>query len=1160
MLLHLYRFARAERLVDALARQLCDHWPADPFAPVAVVVGSRGMERWLRHELATRLGALARVEFPFPRPAFDGAMRWLADSGRDPEAVFWRSPPAPGDPWRPDALAFRLIEPLRRRRDEPDFAAVAAYLHDGGSIGPEGAVRGRELRFAREVADVLDRMLHDRGADALQWAHDPQTAPERHRWLALLLGELARSTTPADDLRTVQQQPAPRIERHLHVFGLSTLGRGELDRLAALARSLDVHFYVLAPSHVWWADFRSQREARRDLLRAGTADVARIEAELTQQNPLLAAFGRPSRDLQWWLEDHGYQGDDDPDAPPPALICRFRGHVHASRHSRSERNATTDRPDGESWPSTTLLQRVQQWIADAEPLPSTLPAVADHADGSLAFHSACGALRQVEVLRDELLARFAADPTLQPRDVLVMTPDIETYAPLCAAVFARTGSAVVMPTAIADLGLRRTNPLAEALLRVLALGGERVTGSALLELLALAPVQRRFGIAAEQLGDLRELCRDSGLRWGIDAADRATFDQPALDQNTVRFGLERLALGVLLPEDAGLELVPGLPMPLVPVPVVGRGRTALAGAWLALARAVGHWREQLGPARPVAQWRERLAAALDEFTTPAASEAWLRSDVLRVLDALRDDAEAWPGPVERAAVLRWLEGRFELPQHGDRSITGAVTVCALEPMRSVPFRVVALLGLDDGAFPRTRKPAAWDPTGDNTRLGDHDRRDVDRHLLLEALLSARDGLWLFWSGRDVRSGRVLPAAVPIEELLETTALLCRCQRRDLVREHPLQPWSPAEFAASGPHAFDAQLCAAAQRMADDRAQGQRPRSAGIGDRSAAVLPPEAEPPQRIGVAQLAKGLTHPQRMLVAERLGIALPEDVAPLDDREPLALNGLDAWRQRDRLLRSDLGVAGDAGVQLAELAAGCGEAPLGMAGPRAVQVQHERVRKARLVADAAVGVTAKVAAMAVELADGTTVHAPELGGRCDGDRWLLQWTTASGKPNEALRLEAWAALLVARAAGPGDCSAHLVGTADKDGDAQIWLAAPSDADSARALLADLVSLWRLARCRPVPLFAKTSMGLAQLARNESGRARTAARVLADWFHEDYGDVRDPAVRALYGDFDPVAALDDPTTDALVGLALRVWGPFLAAVDAGKAEKARWSAQEVDG
>ena len=379
-----------------LCQVLREHLPADPFVQFPVVVGSRGMERWLRHEVATRMDIAAGLAFPFPRQALAGAARWILDGAEDRDAAFWKVDPKVQEEakrWERQALAFWLVGLLRSHFGEADFASVARYLTEGRDAAA-GAVAVRELLFAGEVADVLDRLMHDRPRVALDWADDPSSAEADHRWLATLLGDLGASTDA-----TRSRGAPPRAHRRtsrwttgrsMCIFGLSTMGPGDRQRLVAISRSIDVHLFVLVPTEHWFQHQRTRPEASAARREAkNDAERERLEAELASDNPILTALGAPSRDLQVWLEQVEYEGD----------------------RLQAQDPATGETP--------TLLHRLQGWILAAEGPADVTEAW--QLDQSLGAHSTYGALRQCEVLRDELLEMFAADPTLEPRHVVVMT-------------------------------------------------------------------------------------------------------------------------------------------------------------------------------------------------------------------------------------------------------------------------------------------------------------------------------------------------------------------------------------------------------------------------------------------------------------------------------------------------------------------------------------------------------------------------------------------------------------------------------------------------------------------------------------------------------------------------------------------------------------------
>lgn len=1109
MTLHAYRSQRVEELVEALARALSASWPDDPFEPLPIVVGSRGMERWLRHELATSLDGLARVDFLFPRTAFDGAARWLAERpGAEDRTAFWQSA-GTDDGWSGPRLAMRVVARLRARLGEPSFSRIGEYLGDVG-----GEVRARELSFASEVAATIEKLLHDRPDDALAWGADPASAPPEHAWLATLLRDLegdGAEPSPAQRLAAVRALPAgsgPRAPkpRALFVFGLSTLRPGDKARLAALARHLDVHLFALAPSSEWWEDIRRASEQRAALRDADEPEtIAALLDDLERKNAMLAANGAPSRELQLWLEAVGYDEPFErrPLDAAPTLLGRL--------HDFIERAADNPRADGAPWRAHAGCPSVE-------------------------IHACHGPLRQCEALRDELLRRFACDETLEPRHVLVMTPDLATYAPLIAAVLARkSGGAPAIPLHVADLGVRATNAVADALLLAMSLADERVTASRLLDLLALPPVRARFRLDEDDLADLRTMILDAGIRWAWDARDRARHDQPALDQNTVRFGLERLALGVLMHDPSGLGVVPGSDDgalgPAVPLDLATRDRVErfgrLAEACARLERVRG---TVLAPA-PARVWRERLRALLDDLTQVDDDAAWLRVQVDETIDELLPDG-ADDLPFDRSAIASLLGGAFDLPQRGDRPVTGAVTVSALEPMRSVPFRVIAIVGLDDGAFPRPASVAAWDPFA-TPRRGEWDRRTIDRHLLLEAILCARDALLLFGNGFEPKRGAAMPLSVAVSELAEVIAAGLGVAPEQAVIRHPLQPWSERSFADPKRLPFDrAWLEAAAAR--DEAAV-----VTGLGaTRLEAVWPEEENPPRTLDAERLANALARPQRELLGVRLGLALAPEGAEVPDREPLEQDSLDAWQVRDLVLRA---TADGGGADVASLEArlrGEGVLPLGAGGRHALETRVAEAREARRRAEEIPG--APIGALAAKHeVDGLVVTATIADVRADGDDRRFVWATASSAPNARLELAGWTALLVATASGAAVRSAHLVGHARS-----VELRAPADAQDAKRHLATLVETWRTLRRAPLPLFPALSRDVAERAR-KTPDAEPAELVLEGsvaWHGSPWtrGDVQDPWVSALFGHL-AIDALAE-RAESIVALATTVWGPLLEA------------------
>ena len=865
MSLIVVRHARVECLVDALAAFVREAAPADPFEPLPIVVGSRNVERWLRQELASSLGIAGNLVFPGPRAAFRGAVRALLEPAGVPRGRYWEPAyvRAFTASWEGSPLAFEVVGWLRRRADHVSFA------HVRGVVGPEGStVAPRELAFAREVARTLEKLLTDRPHEALAWLAAPARAPEPHRWLAELLRALhdaRREGSSAQALAALAARSPRGFRKPLAVFGLGSPSPHDRHHLQVLAAHMPVHLFMLAPTEQWVGDDPSRQELLREARRAKTAqDRENALRTLDRANVILAASGLVTRDTQAWIEETGLYVERSPERP----------YEEPTRDS--------------------LLARVQAFVAEARPMPTSPNEhwLLRARDGSLEVHACHGALRQCEALREVLLSQFAREPTLEPRHVIVMTPDVATFGPLVQAVLARpvsTATGVVstgLPVHVSDLGLRLENPLAEALVRVLELAGERVTAPRLLAILNLEPVRRAFGLEGDDDEAIAEVFESSGLRWGWSAEDRTNHGQPAAHEHTVSFALERLALGALVDEGAvsspfGLAQTGGV------VPSLLRTSDAIArfGKVAEAIRTLEEVAHSLESPRSAEAWAEAVRTLLDRCTSVSDEQISWRSRIESVLDELLPAAAEEPSApsplrLERSAVLALLEAALDLPGAPGGAYGGAITLCALEPMRAVPFRVVALVGLSEGEFPRQGQVPEWDPFA--RRLpGEPTRTALDRHLFLEALASAREALWLFGDGFDPQRGKPKPMSPLCDELLEVVAAHTGIARGDLLRKHPLQPWSGDEASARTTH--DTPWIAASEALDAARRTG-RTREAGLARTgNAESFPSLPTVPRAVPVHRFVRELESAPRALLAGRLDLYLDDDARELEDREPL-------------------------------------------------------------------------------------------------------------------------------------------------------------------------------------------------------------------------------------------------------------------------------------
>ncbi len=859
-MLRVHRAARASALATALADVLATPL-ADPFTPEVISVPARGVERWLTQTLSMSLGTegagtarsdgiSANIDFPSPTALVGRALS--AAENLDPA----------DEPWSRGRMLWTILAVVDESMNEPWCSVLATHLGHGS----DEHRAGRRWSTASHLADLFRAYGADRPSMIAEWAAGRDTdglggpLPADLRWQA----ELWRAVR----VRIGHPSPAERLEascavlendpsilcdlpERLSIFGATRMTTDQLRVVSAIARHRDVHLWIPHPSMHMWDQLSDRPTAvrRRD-------DGSAVSLE----HPLLSSLARDVRELE------------------TRLLELAVATVHTVEN---------EKPSPE-----TLLGRIQSDIMHAR-----VPTTAAEPDGSIAVHACHGSARQVEVLRECLLHIFDADPTLEPRDVLVMCPDVETYAPLIRATFGQRGlghPGHELRVRLADRGLRRTNPMLSVVATLLDLAVGRVTASEVLDLLASEPVRSHFGFGDDDLERLREWTQVSGARWGINSRQRTRFGLGDFAQNTFNFAVDRLLLGVAADETAHEWLDLALPVDDVDgndIDLTGR----LAEFIDRLAVVV---RDLQGP-QTVGQWRTALVRSLDLLTDTSTADAWQRAQALREIEeATRhgDESELRLADV-RAMLTHALAGR---PSRANFR-TGELTVCTMVPMRSVPHRVVVLLGLDDEIFPR-----AGSEDGDNILTrdpapGERDVRSEDRQLLLDAVMSAGEKLLLFYTGADPVSGAVKPPAIPLSELLDVVRATADA---DIVTRHPLQPFDSRNFDPDGPFSYDRAALAGA------RASERKPVA------SPAFLPKPlpASPADDVELSDLIAFVEHPIAAFLRQRLGIRIPDAGDDVSDSLTVELDGLQKWDIGDRMLVERLGGTDIADFRAAE------------------------------------------------------------------------------------------------------------------------------------------------------------------------------------------------------------------------------------------------------
>ena len=693
----------------------------------------------------------------------------------------------------------------------------------------------------------------------------------------------------------------------------------------------------------------------------------------------------------------------------------------------------------------TLLGWLQSDLAaDRQPERRLLAAT----DASVQVHLSHGPSRQVEVLREVLAGLFAADPSLEPRHVAVLTPDVDAFGPLLSAAFTPQPGGQAHPAhtfrlQLADRTMAQVNPLVDLLLTLLRLPDSRLEASVLLELCSRPPIAARFGFAGDAADRLEELVRAAGVRWGLSASQRSGFGLGAFSQNTWLAGLQRMLLGVTI-SDADLVSVGTV----LPLDDVDSSDVDLVGGLAELLSRLRHWLAEISEPASLGGWVARCRAGLDALVRLPAEAEWQRADLFSGLARLPEDDEGEPVPLSRHAAIRAIgEVVTASPARGAFG-NGSLVVAGLESLRNVPHRVLVLLGWDAARYPHPGRRHGDDLVGLQPVPGAGSPALADRQALLDAVHAAGEQLVIIARGRSEATNQPVPPATPVAELLDaldaTAATVDGAPAgRAVTVQHPLQPFGAEYFTPEGavrsfdPLAFRAALAT----RSDPLPPRQRYRLD--------VLPAPSFA-DGISLDALADFYRHPVRALLNQRAGLSVFDD-QPASDAIPLEPDALARWQIGNRVLRELRAGQPLETVDRAERLRG--QVPPAQLGTRLMD---------RVLGDA-------LATFSIPEPTGERIHhdlsllvpVPGMGevrlsGRVatiGGVVWQAEYSQLQPRH----RLAAWLRVLALAASGDGG-RAHLVGKGS-----QVQLQAPP-ADLAGDLLGRYLAIYALGLTRPLP------------------------------------------------------------------------------------------------
>ncbi len=1090
-MLRVHHSNRMETLVEVLDH-LVRQASAPPLAAETIVVPHRSMAHWLSLQLANRWGIAANLRFPFL-----GNLIWelvAAHEQRD----------AHSEPFRRDSLRWRILNLLPRllesgalERTPGDSEVVQALRQQ---INNHGAHSVQAYQLADALADLFDQYLVYRPDWVLEWEAAAPSADECHwqqaLWHALRMDVGSSVPHRAVALRNYIEDLLKGQVSQIHlphrmlVFAPTTVPPAYLQLLQALATQIPVDLLVLNPCLHYWGDLVSPRRlARLQALwtRHGRPDLSDYYAI---PNRLLAAWGDAGRQFHEQLAASDGEHHDcftASGSPGLSLLEQLQTDI-LLLHDRA--------PDG-----------------DVEPLA----LAAD--DRSIQVHLCHSPLREVQVLHDHLV-NLLADPGIEPRDIVVMMPNVAAYAPYIEAVFGQSTPATEVPWSLSDMSDLRCDPLVRLFLNFLNLPDSRLPLSEVLGLLEHPEVQARFDLNAESVLRLREWFEESGIRWGADAAHRGEEGLPEVGHHTWRFGLDRLLLGYALERDDLCH------SGVAPYPHIEGSNAPLLGLFGVFWQQLLQLRRQLSTPHPPARWSAVLHGIIEQFFRPSEPES--TRSLQRLHTAIESLTDSWSqAAVEQPLPPQWvrtaLQQLLENQVQASGYLTGQVTFCAMVPMRSVPFQIVCLLGLGDQAFPRSEPALSFNRMALQPRAGDRALREDDRYLFLEALLSARQQFYLSYVGRSLRDGKPLLPSVLIDELLTQIERGFYCADSEespttrIQRLHPMQPFSAQYSPGPGSKSSHNDL------WLEPSNSTQMP--SWPADFFAVKLPPLTS--TEVALSSLLSFWQNPTRALLNERLDLRLTEPDSAVDDLEPFTLNGLDRYLLRTELL--DL--TPKAVARSLEQLEAAGTLPTGPAGALILQEEDRKLDRLRARLKAAPPSTGLDLEIEIHLSKGSLrgwMPRPQKG-------WLTLWRPGKLRAVDSLRL--WLHHLTLCAQIEDFEGSRFIGLEDVQTFASIAK------EQARCYLDDLLERYFSGMCEPLDFFPDTSHTYAKAVRekpDEPNHQAAIEKAYRTWNGSKYS----PGERAK-PEFALLSRARDPLGSATFAeLALRVWGPLLDGLD----------------
>lgn len=908
VLINLYPANKMENLLTLL-NKISQVSPVGVFDQEVIIVQNAGMQHWLNLAIANERGISMNMRYALPAQYLWKLIRTLASKEKVPEQ----------SPYSREVLTWRIYALLATDTviNDDDFKPATCYWNSTNgnkptsNLSPKNSNKDdlKRYQLAGQMADLFEQYLIFRPEWIDEWQRgegNTQLSVE-NKWQAKLWQLLIKQLpyNPVELLNDAIGNIAEKLindpkilPKRMSFFGINTMAPMWLTFINALSEHIDVDFFHLNPCFSYWGDIVSEKQAINKL--SHWSSGANDENHLFIGNPLLANFGQQGREFLSLLQNYS--------------TVNVELFVQASKESSDQESI-----DGLT-SSTCILHQLQDDILllnDATEKPVKV------IDDSITIVSCHSALREVQALHDYLLHQFNdstnSSNKLTPKDVLVMCPQIEQYAPYVNAVFTRGWQDLAdeippLPCSIADRSAKDSDPLIAAFSELLSLPDSRFQVSQLLSFIRLPAVANKFSINAEECEKISDWLEQATIHWGVDQAHKqALLGECANNRFTWQQGLSRLLQGFAYSDIDSIyqdQLVLG---------AVEGDDAILLGQLMLFIEQLQQFSHQLNTARTAKAWQAFLLSQLEllfstrqVFGSDSADQSTqqinhqIENSIAVIEQAISSLVEYcehanFAELIELPIIIDFLNNHFSQGDASRQFMVGQVTFCSMLPMRSIPFKVIAVLGLNDGEFPRQRPTLGFDLIAQNKAiLGDRSRRGDDRYLFLEALISARQSLYLSYQGRNIRNNNEKQPSLVLKELMDYLAQGYGWQfdnEKNHVHQMPMQPYSKHNYITQGDKvsvtpSFDANWLSLGQN--EYTREHQPPLVVEATDITESV--------NTISAVEIIRFFQHPSKVFAQQVLNLYFDISETNLDDVEPFSANHLENYLLKQDLLAANL------------------------------------------------------------------------------------------------------------------------------------------------------------------------------------------------------------------------------------------------------------------